>query len=229
MEAGTASKNSRVGYFVRSRGGVLIIGAVAFALLFESLRAFFPQLMDPIAMVKRLGPRTNLYVDTTHGWTVRFPSDWQAQASHSEAHMMYNVATYGVLISNIHHHFPRVHIDHGWSSGFDMRGQPARLVAALISWTYGGGFAVFPCSETRLPLSLKNGTVTRTNDGAGGSELDEIYLHFNARGSAYYSVFAYVGENASAKDRAALNALVASISFYGVPFTPRPGPGCDVP
>jgi hypothetical protein len=126
----------------------------------------------------------------------------------------------GILIANIdrrfvHPHSPQIL----WTPYYDMQGLPPTLVVVQVMWSYGGGFRVGPCREpdTALPLSFAKAKQETLREGKNRTQQQRLQLNFIARRDPYYSVTAWIGEKASASDRAILDKIVASISFANAP------------
>ena len=179
------------------------------------------RIVDPTPSVSTGPAGLNVYRDPTNAWTVQFPDTWHVHPiSESTRGGRTRFAAHGVLLANIDHRFQqRAEREDTWSPGFDMQGVPPTIVAVQVLYNYTGGFTV-TCPDTPTPLSLDKAHQMTTNDGVGGTELLQLSLPFVAQNLPYYSVSAWIGQSASPAEKAALDRIVASISFEDA----QPGP-----
>jgi len=189
--------------------GALVVGL---AITFVFASQFHPLVTGPS---ERPGWRS--YQNPEYGWRLQFPASWHAQRI-AEKHStdLYKPASYGILISNLDRRIDR---PPGYGSpgvglfAFDMRGFPEDIVAIQAAWTYGGGFGVRSCTDTPLPLSLKNAQVAPMPwDGA----TKHVFLPFEGAGEAYFGIHAWFGPTVSGEDMVLVDQIVSSISLSGV-------------
>lgn len=212
----------------RSRRSFLTIAAVVLVIAVASLVAWKATPNFVIGHGTRRG--WNFYMDLTRGWSLEFPASWRAQdVSENQQGGPYDLEVDGILISNMDRRFEHPHDPQiGWTPWYDMRGLSPTLVAVQVMWSYGGGFGIGPCQEpdTPLPLSFATSRQESLREGEDRTQQQRLHLSFIARRDPYYSVTAWIGEKASASDRALLDKIVTSISFANAPPAPtgRGGP-----
>lgn len=160
------------------------------------------------------------------GWTLQHPSSWHSQRVDEERRPY---SADGILISNIDHQFEHPARDTEWtSSGWDLKALPPTFILIQVGWIHSGPSVLIPCSEkdSSLPLSLDSAVSdTRGGEEASGGQTTHSFLSFTAQRDDNYAIHVWKGSQASGEDVAAVEKIVASISFADAPSPEQGAPG----
>jgi outer membrane protein assembly factor BamB len=156
------------------------------------------------------------YRDPELGWSVAYPPGWRLQAFDQEIGLL--AAFRGVLVSNVDFRFRHPDLgDDAHTTAWDMRGIPAHAV--VVEFHFQSRFAG-PNEKPQMPfpLSLEDAQPSRDRPAYGAPQ---PRLFLPVRGTSY-AVNAWLGPDASERDREIARRMVASISITGAEVSEKP-------
>lgn len=145
-----------------------------------------------------------------NGWTVQVPSSWRVQVLPACSNAPERI---GVVVSNVDFEFlNRDGLAPACAEGFVFDGFPTSGVAfAFVPWRSTYGLLIMR-PDTLLPLSLDLLTEVRTNTDGLEKRSEYVWL-----GSPFGVVRRWTGSEASVRDVAALDHMLASFEVRGAP------------
>jgi Tol biopolymer transport system component len=146
------------------------------------------------------------------GWSMAYPRGWRLQTFHEET-----LATFrGALVSNVDFEFHHPDLGEGhYTTEWDMRGLPPHAVVVQVQYLVRMATTT-TAPDSTFPLSLDRAERVQDKPPYGAPQ-PRLYLPLVVRGDSGYAVFAWFGPEASVRDRATAEQIVASITFVVAP------------